>query len=373
MGFLIRNKLNFRNNKKKEVTQPITGAPDNSARISTRKKPKSSKRRASTKASRSNAKSSCRRIPLNCLNQDDDASASQVDMVDLSVRTSPMHSTKNPATKNPDSMMTPDMLEVLGLTELHKSYQFYPEKPKKKETASIPASHSLHPKNAVVLHPHRKRNTEAAARARQTRDTETSRKGQTTRQSETTKQTPQEVPMSREKQTPREKQTAREVQPSKSKKAGRDSETSSRLYYADNDAKSLTSACTFSTCSSDGEYYEPMSSDPCDCDVYYPCQEDDWTFSEGTNCYDRGTNTSKKDYQESALSSFDPVSCVGMVLTMPIACGLLCIDNVLDTNYFESASESLKTASTSDKPEFLVIEEKKRSHRNKRSNTALMA
>eukprot|EP00533_Pseudo-nitzschia_delicatissima_P016871 CAMPEP_0197265742 /NCGR_PEP_ID=MMETSP1432-20130617/2576_1 /TAXON_ID=44447 /ORGANISM="Pseudo-nitzschia delicatissima, Strain UNC1205" /LENGTH=370 /DNA_ID=CAMNT_0042730515 /DNA_START=179 /DNA_END=1291 /DNA_ORIENTATION=+ len=369
MGFLIRNKLNFRNNKKKEVTQPITGAPENSARISTRKKPNSSKRRGSTKASKSNAKSSCRRIPLNCLNPDDDASASQVDMVDLNVRTSPMHSTKNPVTKNPDSMMTPDMLEVLGLTELHKSYQFYPEKPRKKETASNPASHSLHPKNAVVLQTRRKRNTEAATRARQTRNTETSRKGQTTRQSEATKQgkttrqrqTPQGVPTSREKQITRE-----------SKKSVRHSETASCLYYTDNDAKSLVSTCTSSTCSSDDEYYEPMSSDPCDCDVYYPCQEDDWTFSDGTNCYDRGTNTSKKVYQESALSSFDPVSCVGIVLTMPIACGLLCIDNVLDTNYFESASESLKTASTSDKPEFLVIEEKKRCHRSKRANTTLL-
>eukprot|EP00531_Pseudo-nitzschia_arenysensis_P012554 CAMPEP_0116155722 /NCGR_PEP_ID=MMETSP0329-20121206/22461_1 /TAXON_ID=697910 /ORGANISM="Pseudo-nitzschia arenysensis, Strain B593" /LENGTH=388 /DNA_ID=CAMNT_0003652779 /DNA_START=263 /DNA_END=1429 /DNA_ORIENTATION=+ len=388
MGFIQRHKAKraSRNKKNKESSSSNESSP----RISKRKSSKLSRRKSS-------ARKSCRAVPGYCLHIDDDASASQVDMVEIDLGTSPMHSkkTNSSATKNfyPNetsskcsSMMTPDMLEVLGITEMHKAYSFHPErqlkkeiaeKPKKKENVASTSTpvRSSPAKKAVVL-TSRRNSIEAAPQEEgyTLQDKQTTREGHNARREPT-----REGETTRERQTPREEKASKERKASKKKKSVRYTDTASCMFYGGNDEKSFTESIdTSSTCSSDGSYFEPIPQDPCDpCDVYYPCQ-DDWTFAEGYDCYyEREKKSSSKTRGDSfTIDSCDPLTVVGMVLTMPIACGLLCVDNVLDTNYFESASKALKNITSdkpiSDKPEFLVIEDK-RCRRRRKANNDLVA
>ncbi len=304
-------------------------------------------------------------------------------MVEIDLRTSPMHSNKTntSATKNsyPNSMMTPDMLEVLGLSEMHKAYSFHPEKPRKKEIdektkrkENIASTSSG--KKAVVL-TSRRSSIEAAPQEERyiSQDIQTTRREKTTRDGQNTRKEP-----TREGETTREEKASIERKASKKTNSVRYMNTPSCLFYGDNDDKSLTESIETSSTCSDDSYYEPLPQDPFDpCDVYYPCQ-DDWTFAEGYDCsYERENKSSSKNRCDSfTTDSCDPLALLGMVLTMPLACGLLCVDNVFDTNYFESASKTWKNItcdkSISDKPEFLVIEDK-RSRKRGNANNDLVA
>ena len=58
------------------------------------------------------------------------------------------------------------------------------------------------------------------------------------------------------------------------------------------------------------------------------------------------------------------MTCAGVALSMPVACGLLCVDNVLDTKLFETATKEIDNETSTDyKPEVLTIKDKKRAER----------
>ena len=110
-------------------------------------------------------------------------------------------------------------------------------------------------------------------------------------------------------------------------------------YFADNDTKT-SSGDTISTEStySDEESYENLVSPSRD--------EDGSTMDEGSWQQHRSnTNPCTTCYQDNFdTPSFhcDPMASANFVLTMPFTCGLLCFDNIFDTKLFDAATASYK-------------------------------
>ena len=224
-------------------------------------------------------------------------------------------------------MMTPDMVEVLGLTESH----FRTRKPKKISSivataTPMPIPIPSPPTTAVTRSPSRHN------------------------------------PFV---QTPNERRA------SKSKISRRYSDTSSCYDVADTETK--VSICSTTSTSSSSDSYEPVPPHPFDpCDPYIPCQ-DDMTFLDGHDNDGDGneTNTYMQYYRDSTVADcYDPLMCASIVLATPVACGMLCIDNVIGTNLFDPAAESFRKHTSVDpcNPEILTIKQKrtKRSHRKKK-------
>jgi hypothetical protein len=111
-------------------------------------------------------------------------------------------------------------------------------------------------------------------------------------------------------------------------------------YFADNNCAatkaSSNSFSSSSTTSTSEETYESFSRDPCPCsDLLY-----------GDNDVDDDQRTSTSSilafYRETAETAncSNPVACATMAVALPVACGLLCVDNVAGTHLFERATKS---------------------------------
>lgn len=239
-------------------------------------------------SSKKSTKKTKRRISLNCLNnrvRDDD---SEVDMVTIDQLTRKAPADSDNAVKTTTrtikitNMMTPDMLEALGIEEeIHSEF-----------------NHS---------------------------------------------------PLLKEEKI--EELMLTSAQPTTRKRVSR------RSFFADENA----SVSTSSTCSS-RDSYEAVPIDAFDsCNLYDTnCNQDDWNLLEG--------QIDKKAvlqyYRDTSMAGCTPMTCAGVVLSMPIACGLLCVDNVLDTKLFETATQTIEKEATDDRPEeILTSNNKKRTER----------
>lgn len=112
-------------------------------------------------------------------------------------------------------------------------------------------------------------------------------------------------------------------------------DTASCLYYADDDdtmtKTSMASTCTTSSSSSQSQ----ESKETCDCMTQDSCPvRDDWTYE---NADDESHSYVSFRRDGSSPIDCDPMSLPGMILTMPAAFGLLFVDNILNTNYVDAA------------------------------------
>jgi hypothetical protein len=325
-----------------------------------------------------NKKKHKRRIPIDCLGgKNHDDSASEVDMVSIDLmRTPPMHfkkkeaaritpskfksksseknqketsatdrivvrhrssnnnsnsNNKNRISTTAISMMTPDMLETLGLTECDAKNQSRHDR-KKHGHANTTTASIRSPAISV---------TAAPAGSNRRDRTRTSRKGpQISKNSDTT--------------------------------------TASYVYYfSDNDTNTKASSASrssSSSCSSSSETSsEPIPSDPCD-----PNQSDClWTVVDEDEDDDENNNTTCMQLYRDSVAGMDcdPMTCVSMVLAMPVACGLVCIDNILDTTLFDTVTQKyyqkMTPFSSSSKPEIVTndkYKDAKRSNWKKRKS-----
>eukprot|EP00535_Pseudo-nitzschia_heimii_P000690 CAMPEP_0197180514 /NCGR_PEP_ID=MMETSP1423-20130617/5098_1 /TAXON_ID=476441 /ORGANISM="Pseudo-nitzschia heimii, Strain UNC1101" /LENGTH=486 /DNA_ID=CAMNT_0042630601 /DNA_START=401 /DNA_END=1861 /DNA_ORIENTATION=- len=158
---------------------------------------------------------------------------------------------------------------------------------------------------------------------------------------------------SREKKASKKKKGLKDRRSLKEKKKKKKNynvynDTGSCFYFADDDDTKVSVAYTCSTSSSSTSdltkaTFDDLTKETCDnflsdetCDYIsqYPCPgKEDWKYEvadDESNSYVqfRGDYTAKE---------LDPFSFTGMILAMPVACGLLCIDNILDTDFFDVA------------------------------------
>ena len=134
---------------------------------------------------------------------------------------------------------------------------------------------------------------------------------------------------------------------------------------------SNNSVSTSSTCSSHDSYgalpIDPFLLDSCN--LYENCNnQDDWNLLQAQI----DNKTLIQYYRDNSLAGCTPMTCAGVALSMPVACGLLCVDNVLDTDLFETATKA-NEASADDKPEVLTIKDKKRTERKSKTITSPVA
>jgi len=235
---------------------------------------------------------------------------------------------KNRTSATAMSMMTPDMLETLGLTEFGVD----------KNQSRHGSQKQGHTNNSTAI---------ASEPSRRSRDgTRTS---------------------TRERQ-----------QQQNSKKTSDDTTTSSSCLYhfADDDdtiTKASSSATSSSSSSSGSSSEEPIPRDPfCD-----PSQSNClWNLfaEDDEDDVENNASCTQQLYRDSA--NCDPMTCVSMVLAMPVACGMVCIDNVLDTTLFDTATQKYHlTPTSSSKLDTTVANDKykdaKRSSRKKRWKSQL--
>ena len=160
----------------------------------------------------------------------------------------------------------------------------------------------------------------------------------------------------------------------KKKNDYRNNDTATCFYFADDDDTkvSLASTCSTSSSSSDTskETWNTLSKETCDetCDyiTQHPCPgREDWTYIAD----DESTSYEHFPSDRTAID-FDPQSFTGMVLTMPVACGLLLVDNILDTDFFDAAIGSIPNSSGSRGKGSISCHEKKRKKKRKRNGQA---
>jgi len=272
--------------------------------------------------SNSKKKKKPRRVPIDCFgrNRNPDDSASEVDMISIDLRTPP--TTPSPIKSNriaakTMSMMTPDMLETLGLTELEEEDQFrYGNQNNGNGNGNANTNANTHTNTTTTI-----RSPATAPLAG------TSRRNRT--------------------ETSRERQNSKSNFKNKTyhgcDDTDNDTDITSCLYFGDNDTNTKGSSESVSSSSSysSNESYEPIPRDP---------SRDDWTFVDEDD--DDENNTCMQFYRETKTTvrdldcDFDAFNCVSMVLAMPLACGLVCIDNLLDTKFFDSAAQKYQTTNT---------------------------
>ena len=136
-------------------------------------------------------------------------------------------------------------------------------------------------------------------------------------------------------------------------------------YDGDNEnTRSILFSSSSSGSSSSNDSYEPIPRAPDDCD---------WTTEDmSADEYSDVNNTLLQYYKKAAGSDCDIASCLGMVFALPVACGLLCLDNLADTVFFGTSSQkkTKKTKSSSKSlPEVLAPRENAAEQSSSNSNS----
>ena len=135
--------------------------------------------------------------------------------------------------------------------------------------------------------------------------------------------------------------STRERQQQQNSKMTSDDTTASSSYiynFGDDDTTTKASSSATSSSSSGSSFEDPMPRDPfCDssqsnCFWNFAAEDDEDDIDAENNA-----SCTQQLYRDSA--NLDPMTCVGIVLAMPVACGMVCIDNVLDTTLFDSATK----------------------------------
>lgn len=273
----------------------------------------------------------------------DDDNDSDVDLVDIDLRTPPTtpnaKSAAAAAAKNKKnaaaaartmSMLTPDMLETLGLTEVVV----------KKRECKYESDYD-HEYEYEYTHVSAVQVTTATS-ATATTNRCTPKKKKSVRIDENRNTTiqqsfPETPPQHREALQHDSSSSYRKNKNKRSRQLNRSSNT----YDGDNDASpgspSGSSLSSSSESSSDNSY-EPI-----------PRAPDDWTIEDLTA--DDDDNTILHYYRSAAGRDCDVFSCVGMVFALPLACGLMCLDNLVDTGFFTQNTSKTNSMSS---PEVLA-------------------
>mmetsp|Transcript_26857 Transcript_26857/g.59180 ORF Transcript_26857/g.59180 Transcript_26857/m.59180 type:complete len:480 (+) Transcript_26857:330-1769(+) len=206
---------------------------------------------------------------------------------------SPSHSLK--------SMLTPDMLETLGLTEFLSEDLF-----RCKDTSQTNINNN---------------NTKSPSRTTKSRGDPVSARPRT--------------------RSARERSNAKKQRSGAQEFIG-DGYAGSSLYSASGFHTTGSSTCSattspYSTFSSSSSYsshsYEPVARAP-------GTNGDEWTFAEDED--DDENNPYVQCYNQVAKNDCGLLACAGMTLALPVACGLVCIDTFFDTKLFDSAVKSYR-------------------------------
>jgi hypothetical protein len=153
-------------------------------------------------------------------------------------------------------------------------------------------------------------------------------------------------------------------------------DTGTCFYFADDDDTKVSLASTCSTSSSSESTkatFDDLAKETCDnflseetCHyiTQHPCpRKEDWKYEVA----DDESNSYLQFRRDSIAKELDPFSFTGMILTMPVACGLLCIDNILDTDFFDVAIGSIPNSSDMrdkrSKSSYKKTRKKKRQHK----------
>lgn len=254
--------------------------------------------------------------------------------------------------KTPTSMMTPDMMETLGLVELHQEDQF------RRETRK----HGNASNSTVIRSPA----TEQTSRNKTYYDNNAINTAVI--------RSPATAALAQPGRSGRRTGAPRKVRTSHGKSYAESTDNESSLYFADSDSvtKTSDSATSYSSNFSSETDDEPIPRDPC------PNMDYCYFADDGDDDDDDVENTkSMSIYQNLGGKSCGPMACASMVLAMPVACGLLCVDNILNTTFFDAATESYRKTPTNTSPEIMGKNTKgsagkkaKSKQRNHRGNKA---
>lgn len=239
-------------------------------------------------------------------------------------------------------MMTPDMMDTLGLEELRQENQFRRETRKHGN-----ASNSTEVRNPAIEQTSRNNtyydiNPGCSAVIR----------------------SPATAVLAQPSRSSRRTGSLRKERISQNK-SRQFNDNESTFQFADNDSFTRTSGSgtSYSSNFSDGTDDEPISRDPCrDMNYCYVADDgDDGGDYENTRRMNLFRNVDGK--------TCSPIACVSIVLSLPVACGLLCVDNVLNTNYFDAATENYRKSPTNSLPDPMGKSKKgKFKQRNHRGN-----